>query len=80
MKVNARTALFISGPQGGNEKLVIDRAYFDDLLAKLRCVTATLDIVTEYRLFACVLTAASTLDADVRKDKLHSFEAAFGEK
>jgi hypothetical protein len=79
-KAKGRTVLVISAPQEGEEKLVVDRAYFDDLAAKLRAAIETLAITTDKRLFSRILAAAETLDSDVRKDKLHSFEEAFGAK
>jgi hypothetical protein len=79
-KAKGRTVLVISAPQEGEEKIVLDRAYFDDLAAKLRAAIETLAITTDKRLFSRILAAAETLDTDVRKRKLHSFEEAFGAK
>jgi hypothetical protein len=79
-KAKGRTVLVISAPQEGEEKVVIDRAYFDDISAKLRAAAETLAITTDERLFSRILAAAKTLDSDVRNRKLHSFEEAFGAK
>jgi hypothetical protein len=79
-KAKGRTVLVISAPQEGEEKIVLDRAYFDDMAARLRAAIETLAITTDKRLFSRILAAAETLDADVLKGKLHSFEEAFGGK
>jgi glycosyltransferase A (GT-A) superfamily protein (DUF2064 family) len=79
-KAKGRTVLVISAPQEGEEKIVLARAYFDDIAARLRAAIETLAITTDKRLFSRILAAAETLDADVRKQKLHSFEEAFGAK
>jgi hypothetical protein len=79
-KAKGRTVLVISAPQEGEEKLVMDRAYFDDIASKLRAAIETLAVVADERLFSRILAAADTLDSDVRKRELHSFEEAFGEK
>ena len=78
--VKGRTVLVISAPQEGEEKIILDRDYFDDMAAKLRAAIETLAITTDKRLFSRILAAAETLDADVRKNKLHSFSEAFGAK
>lgn len=79
-KAKGKTVLVISAPQEGEEKVVIDRSYFDDLAAKLRAAIETLSITTDERLFARILTAAETLDSGVRGKKLHSFQEVFGAK
>ena len=79
-KAKGRTVLVIAAPQEGEEKFVLDRAYFEDLSAKLRAVTETLAIAADQKLFSQILRAAKTLDSDVRKNRLHSFEEAFGDE
>jgi hypothetical protein len=78
-RAKGRTVLVIAAPGEGDEKLVLDRAYFDDLVSRLRSAVETLSITTDERLFSGILAAASSLDEDVRLGKLHSFEEAFGE-
>jgi hypothetical protein len=79
-KVKGRTMLVISAHEREDEKLVVDREYFDDLVANLRSAVETLAIATDERLFSRILAAAVTLEQDVRGGKLHSFEEAFGER
>jgi hypothetical protein len=79
-KTNARTALIITGPQGSNKKPVIDRAYFNQLVAKLGSAVATLAVITNCHLLSRILAAGKTLDVDVRRSRLHSFEPTFGEE
>ena len=62
-----------------DEKVVVDKRYFDALIRKLKALTETLEITADPKLFAQILRAAETIDEDVRLRKLHSFAEAFGE-
>ncbi len=62
-----------------DEKLVLDRKYFDELVQGLRSAIETLEITTDQKLFAQILKSVGTLDEDIRLGKLHSFEEAFRE-
>jgi hypothetical protein len=79
-KAKGKTVLVIAAPQEGEEKVVLDRAYFEDLSAKLRAAVETLEIAADRRFFSQILAAAETLETDLRKNKLQSFEEAFGGK
>jgi hypothetical protein len=59
------------------EKYIVDKQYFDELLANLRSAIETLEITTDARLFSNLLKAADTIDEDLRLGKLHTFEEAF---
>lgn len=78
-RAKGHKVLLISASAYEEEKLVLDRQYFDDLVSKLRAVVETLAITTNEPLFSGILAAANTLDEDIRLGKLHSFEEAFGE-
>jgi hypothetical protein len=78
-RAKGRRVLVIAAPGEGDEKLVLDRAYFDDLVSKLRSAVEALSIATDERLFSGILAAAGKLDENMRLGKLHSFEEAFGE-
>ena len=79
-RAKGRTVVLISSPDEQETKLVIDKQYFDELLAKLRAAAETLAVTMDSRLFPRILAAAKTLDKDVRRGTLHSLKAAFGEK
>ena len=70
----------VTGWSEEDEKYVVDKRYFDDLLKKLRATVETLEITADPKLFAQILRAADTIDEDARLGRLHSFEEAFGEK
>ena len=79
-RAKGRTVVLISAGDQEEEKLVLDRQYFDELVGKLRAALATLEITMDARLFPRILAAAQTLEEDVRLGKLRSFEEAFGEQ
>lgn len=78
-KVKGSTVLVVPGSEQGDEKLVMDRKYFDEVLHKMRAAMETAEIAMDRRLFAQILRAAPTLGADMRQGKLHSVDEAFGE-
>ncbi|MGA8223266.1 MAG: hypothetical protein WB780_16565 [Candidatus Acidiferrales bacterium] len=73
------TIVVISASDQEDEKLLVDRSYFDDLVQKLSSLIETLDITTDRKLFPQILRAASTLEEDTRRGRLHSFKEVFGE-
>jgi hypothetical protein len=62
-----------------DEKLLLDKQYFDALVARLRSLVETLEIASDPILFNQILGAAKTLDQDVRLGRMHSFAEVFGE-
>jgi hypothetical protein len=79
-RAKGRTIIQVTGWNEEDEKYVVDKRYFEDLLQKLRATVETLEITTDPKLFAQILRAADTIDQDARLGKLHSFEEAFGEE
>ena len=77
-KAKGRTVVIVTASDEGEEKLVLDRQYFEELVHGLRAAVETLAIGTDERLFPRILAAAKTLDEDVRRGKLRSFREAFG--
>jgi len=69
----------ISGEQEGEEKLVLDKKYFDEIMHRLRASVETLEIAMDKTLLQKILSAAETLDSDIRQGKLHSMDEVFGE-
>jgi hypothetical protein len=79
-KAKGSTVVAISANDSEDEKLLLDKSYFDDLLTKFKSMMETLEITTDLKLFDQIVRAASTLEDDTRLGKLHSFEEAFGEE
>jgi hypothetical protein len=71
------TVVVISANDPEDEKLLIDKKYFDDLVQRMRSLVETLEITADQKLFDQILKAAPTLREDARLGKLHSFEEAF---
>lgn len=74
-----RNVVVISATHEEDEKLLLDKKYFDELIQKLRSVVETLEITSDQKFFKQILSAAENLDENARLGKLHSFEKAFGE-
>ena len=72
--------VLISAPHEEDEKLLLDKKYYEELVQKLRAVIETLEIMSDQKLFKQIVGAAKTLEEDTRLGKLHSFEEAFGEE
>lgn len=71
--------LLIKANDEAEEKVVLDKQYFDQIRQKLEAVVETLEIAMDRKLFNQILAAADTLDEDLRLGKLHSLEDAFAE-
>jgi hypothetical protein len=72
--------LLIKANDEAEEKVVLDKKYFDQIRQQLEAVVETLEIVMDRKLFNQILAAADTLDEDLRLGKLHSLEDAFAEE
>jgi 1-deoxy-D-xylulose 5-phosphate reductoisomerase len=72
------TVVVISANDPADEKLLIDKNYFDDLVQRFRSLVETLEITADQKLFDQILKAAPSLREDARLGKLHSFDEAFG--
>lgn len=79
-RARGRTVVVISASGREDEKLLLDRKYFDEMVGRVRSLLETLEIATDQKLFTQILRAASTLEQDTRRGKLHSFQEAFGER
>jgi len=71
------TVVAISSHDHKDEKLLLDKRYFDELVQTLNSLIETLEITTDRKLFGQIMRAASTLEEDTRLGRLHSFEEAF---
>jgi len=79
-KAKNNTVVLISATDQEEEKLVLDKKYFEEIVQKLRSVIETLEIMSDQKLFKQIVGVAQTLEEDTRLGKLHSFEEAFGEE
>ncbi len=72
--------LLIKANDETEEKVVLDKKYFDQIRQQLEAVVETLEIAMDRKLFNQILAAADTLDEDLRLGKLHSLDDAFAEE
>jgi hypothetical protein len=70
----------VLGGDEHEEKYVVDKQYFDELVATLRATMETLEITKNPKLFQQILRASGTIEEDIRLGKLHSLEEAFGDE
>ncbi len=69
----------ISANDEEDEKLLLDKKYFDEIVKELRAVIETLEIISDQRLYKQILGVSESLEEHTRLGKLHSFEEAFEE-
>ena len=79
-RAKGRTVVVITSNDEEEEKLVLDRGYFEELIRELRAAGETLAITMNENLFAQIMRTAYTLDEDIRLGKLRSLDEAFGEE
>jgi uncharacterized protein YicC (UPF0701 family) len=79
-RAKGNTVVVISATDREEEKLVLDKKYFEEIVLKLRSLAETLEITMDRKLFGQILRAATSLEEDTRRGKLHSFEEAFKEE
>lgn len=78
-KARGQHVLLIKSNDAEEEKVVLDKQYFDEIRRKLDSLVETLEIAMDRKLFNQILAAADTLEEDLRLGKLHSLEDAFAE-
>jgi hypothetical protein len=71
------TVVVISAADAEDEKLLVDKKYFDELVQRMHSLVETLEIMADQKLFAQILSAAPSLREDAKRGKLHSFEEVF---
>jgi len=79
-RVRGSRVLLIKANDKTEEKVVLDKKYFDQIRQQLEAVVETLEITMDRKLFNQILAAADTLDEDLRMGKLHSLDDAFAEE
>jgi len=79
-RAQGSSVLLIKANDESEEKVVLDKKYFDEIRQQLEAVVETLEITMDGKLFKQILAAADTLDEDLRLGKLHSLDDAFAEE
>jgi hypothetical protein len=79
-KAKGDQVLLITAPNRDDEKYIMDRARFDQVLEELRSFIETLEITMDLRLFNQILASADMLDENLRLGKLHSIDEAFADE
>ena len=78
-KARGQRVLLIKSNDAEDEKVVLDKQYYDEIRRKIESLVETLEIAMDRKLFNQILAAADTLEEDLRLGKLHSLEDAFAE-
>jgi len=78
-KARGQHVLLITSNDSDEQKVVLDKQYFDEIRRRQESLLETLEIVMDRKLFKQILAAADTLEEDLRLGKLHSLEDAFAE-
>jgi hypothetical protein len=79
-KARGQHVLLIKSNDAEEEKVVLDRQFYEEIRRKLESLLETLEIAMDRKLFNQILAAADTLEEDLRLGKLHSLEDAFAEE
>ncbi len=80
-RATGRKVLLVKADRHGEEeKYVVDKRYFQELVSKLESTLETLEIMLDHRLFNQILATAEGLEERVRRGKLRSFEEVFQEQ
>jgi hypothetical protein len=64
----------------GDEKCILDKEYFDNLIRELRIALETLQITMDAPLFKRLMKSAATLEEETTLGKLHSLDDVFDEE
>ena len=79
-KARGQQVLLIKSNDAEEEKVVLDRQFFEEIRKKLESLVDTLEIAMDRKLFNQILAAADTLEEDLRLGKLYSLDDAFAEE
>lgn len=79
-KAKGRKVLVVSGSSNeAEEKYVVGKTYFEDLLKQVESLGETMEILADRRLFNQIMSAADTLDEDLRRGRLAGIDEAFAD-
>ncbi len=79
-KAKGRRVVVVSGSSNKDEeKYVLGKTYFEDLLTQMESLSETVEIIADRRLFNQIMSAADTLDEDLRLGRLAGIDEAFAD-
>ena len=76
-RASGHTVILVGNRGGGDEKCILDKEYFDELLRQLKIAVDTLQITMDVKLLERLLKTAETLEEDTRLGKLYAVEEVF---
>ena len=76
-RASGHTVILVGNRGNEDEKCILDKAYFDELLSQLKIAVDTLQITMDVKLFKRLLKTAETLEEDTRLGKLYSVDEVF---
>lgn len=74
-----KTVVVVASRAKDQEKYILDKAYFDELVSGRDAAVETLEILMNPKLYSRLLKTADSLAEDIRQNKLASLEEVFGE-
>ena len=79
-KAKGRKIVVVSGSSSeAEEKYVVGKTYFEDLLTQLASLSETMEILADRRLFNQIMSATDTLGEDLRLGRLAGIDEAFAD-
>lgn len=78
-KVKGNSIVAVGARGKGEEKYIVEKAYFERLVRERNAALETLAIAVDRKLFPRLLRITETIAGDARHGRLHSFEDVFGE-
>ncbi len=63
-----------------DEKVVVDKQYFDEIFRKLKASVETLEVTMDKTLMANILSATKNLSEDLREGRLLTIDEVFSEE
>lgn len=76
-KAVGKNVIVVRGRTEEDEKYIVGKQYFEELLRQFQSALETLSITTDVRLFSNLLKASETINDDLKQGKLYSFDEAF---
>jgi hypothetical protein len=78
-KAKGRTVVVLTARAGEDEKCVIDKGYFEEMLREMRSLKETLEIMADKQLYQRLMRSSKTLKRDARAGRLHTMEEVLRE-
>ena len=78
-KAKGRTVVVLTAQPGDEEKYLLDKDYFEQILGRLRSAQETLEVMADERLFKQIMRTTKRMDEDIRAGRYYTMDEAFGE-